>query len=119
MAVDSTDGCVYVTDNPSNISKIIKLSPDLKLKQVFDSNSMLKYRGASVVGDEVMVCCQDTSVMVYTKELEYVRIIGSHGDGPGKYMRIYGLCSDEHSNLYTSVIIASLVSKCSTMAENS
>ena len=100
VAVDNIDGCVYVTDNPSNNSKIIKLSPDLKLKQVFESNSKLKYRGVSVVGDEVMVCCQDTSVMVYTKELEYVRKIGSHGDGPGQYNRIFGLCSDEHSNVY-------------------
>ena len=100
VAVDSTDGCVYVTDNPPNISKIIKLSPDLKLKQVLESNSKFNYRGASVVGDEVMVCCLETSVMVYTKELEYLRKIGSHDDGPGQYNRIFGLCSDEHSNVY-------------------
>ena len=102
VAVDSTDGCVYVTDNLANISKIIKLSPDLKLKQVFESNSEFNYRGESVVGDEVMVCCLDASVMVYTKELEYLRKIGSHGDtdGPGQYNRIFGLCSDEHSNVY-------------------
>ena len=100
VAVDSTDGCVYVTDNPPNISKIIKLSPDLKLKQVFESNSKFNYRGLSVVGDEVMVCCLEASVMVYTKELEYVRKIGSHGDGPGQYNRIFGLCSDKHSNVY-------------------
>ena len=101
VAVDSTDGCVYVTDNLANNSKIIKLSPDLKLKQVFESNSKFNYSGVSVVGDEVMVCCEDASVMVYTKELEYVRKIGSHGDGPGQYYNhIYGLCSDEHSNVY-------------------
>ena len=107
VTVDNTDGCVYVidvlnyksfTDNLNNNSKIIKLSPDLKLKQVFESNS--HFRGVSVVGDEVMVCCLDASVMVYTKELEYVRKIGSHGDGPGKYNRNFGLCSDEHSNVY-------------------
>ena len=100
VAVDSTDGCVYVTDNPPNISKIIKLSPDLKLKQVLESNSKFNYRGASVVGDEVIVCCLEASVMVYTKELEYVRKIGFHDDGPGQYNCIFGLCSDEHSNVY-------------------
>ena len=100
VAVDSTDGCVYVTDNLANISKIIKFTPDLKLKQVFESNSKFNYRGVSVVGDEVMVCCLDASVMVYTKELEYLRKIGSHGDGPGQYNSIFGLCSDEHSNVY-------------------
>ena len=100
VTVDNTDGCVYVTDNPANNSKIIKLSPDLKLKQVFESNSKFNYRGVSVVGDEVMVCCEDASVIVYTKELEYVRKIGSHGDGAGQYTHIYGLCSDEHSNVY-------------------
>ena len=100
VAVDSTDGCVYVTDNPPNNSKIIELSPDLKLKQVFNSNSELSYRGVSVVGHEVMVCCRNASVMVYTKELEYVRKIGSHGNSPEQCKSIYGLCSDERNNLY-------------------
>ena len=64
VTVDKSDGCVYVTDvfnyksftdNLNNNSKIIELSSDLKLKQVFESNS--HFRGVSVVGDEVMVCC--------------------------------------------------------------
>ena len=100
VAVDSTDGCVYVTDNPSCNSKIVKLSPDLKLKRVFDSNSDIHYRGVSVVGDEVMVCCKNSNIMVYTKELEYVREIGSHGDGPGEFQSIRDMCSDEHGTLY-------------------
>ena len=100
VAVDSTDGCVYVTDNSSNNSKIIKLSPDLKQKQVFNSNSKLHYRGVSVVGDEVMVCCCNNGIMVYTKQLEYVREIGSHGDGPGQFRDFCDVCPDEHGNLY-------------------
>ena len=71
VAIDNTDGCVYITENHSNKSAILKFTPDLKLKLVFDSDSVLNYRGVSVVGDEVMVCCQDASVMVYTKRLEY------------------------------------------------
>ena len=101
VAVDSTDGCVYVTDNslsPSN--KIIKLSPDLQVKKIFDCMSGLLYRGVSVVGDEVMVCCLKGSIVVYTKELEFVREIGSHGDGPSQFGGIRGMFSDEHGKLY-------------------
>ena len=100
VAVDNTDGCVYVTDNPPNNSRIIKLSPDLKLKQVSNSNSSLQFRGVSVVGDDVMVCCRHDSVMVYTKQLEYVRKICSCGDDPGQFGVILDICSDEHGNLY-------------------
>ena len=102
VAVDSTDGCVYVTDNidPFNNSKIIKLSPDLKVKKIFNCMSGLLYRGVSVVGDEVMVCCLKGSVVVYTKELEFVRKIGSHGDGPCQFGGIRGMFSDEHGKLY-------------------
>ena len=100
VAVDNTDGCVYVTDEFPDNARIIKLSPDLKLKQVSNSNSSLQFRGMSVVGDDVMVCCRLGSVMVYTKELEYVRKIGSHGDDPGQFGDIRDVCSDEHGNLY-------------------
>ena len=102
VAVDSTDGCVYVTDNKDlfNNSKIIKLSPDLQVKKIFDCMSGLLYRGVSVVGDEVMVCCLKDSVVVYTKELEFVREIGSHGDGPCQFGGVRGMFSDEHGKLY-------------------
>ena len=60
------------------------------------------YRGVKVVGDEVMVCNRSDCVMVYTKELKYVRKIGSHGDGPGQFGGIWGVSSDEHGNLYVS-----------------
>ena len=61
-----------------------------------------RYRGVKVVGDEVMVCNYYYGVMVYTKELKYVRKIGSHGDGPGQFGGIWGVSSDEHGNLYVS-----------------
>ena len=61
-----------------------------------------RYTGVKVVGDEVMVCDSDDGVMVYTKELKYVRKIGSHGDGPGQFGCIWGVSSDEHGNLYVS-----------------
>ena len=33
-----------------------------------------------------MVCCCHGSVRVYTKQLKYVRKIGSHGDNPGQFV---------------------------------
>ena len=40
--------------------------------------------------------------MVYTKELEYVRQIGSPGKGPKQFCNIRDVSTDEHSNLYVS-----------------
>ena len=39
-------------------------------------------------------------VMVYTKDLKYVRQFGSHGDGPGQFKDITGVSSGETGNLY-------------------
>ena len=97
VAIDSTDGSMYITSD----SNIVKLSPDFKQEQVVNTSGS-GYRGVKVVGDEVMVCDQDDSVTVYTKELKYVRKIDSHGDGPGQFGVIWGVSSDEHGNPYVS-----------------
>ena len=97
VAIDSTDGSMYITSH----SNIVKLSPDFKQEQVVNTSGGY-YRGVKVVGDEVMVCNRDGGVMVYTKELKYVRKIGSHGDSPGQFGGIWGVSSDEHGNLYVS-----------------
>ena len=95
VAIDSNDGSMYITSN----SNIVKLSPDLKHEEVVNTRG---YRGVKVVGDEVMVCNYDDGVSVYTKELKYVRKIGSHGDGPGQFGGIWGVSSDGHGNLYVA-----------------
>ena len=97
VAIDSTDGSMYITSD----SNIVKLSPDFKQEQVVNTSGS-GYRGVKVVGDEVMVCNYYYGVMVYTKELKYVRKICSHGDGPGQFDGIWGVSSDEHGNLYVS-----------------
>ena len=97
VAIDSTDGSMYITSD----SNIVKLSSDFKQEQVVNTSNS-SYRGVKVVGDEVMVCNYGDGVMVYTKELKYVRKIGSHGDGPGQFDGIWGVSSDEHGNLYVS-----------------
>ena len=55
-----------------------------------------------------MVCEGNRSVMVYTKDLNYVRQIGSYGDGPGQFKGIRGVSSDENGNLY----ITDCLSRC-------
>ena len=97
VAIDSTDGSMYITSK----TNIVKLSPDFKQEQVVNTSGS-DYRGVKVVGDEVMVCNFYDGVMVYTKELKYVRKIGSHGDGLGQFDGIWGVSSDEHGNLYVS-----------------
>ena len=99
VAVDSTDDSIYITDGHE---KIVKLSPDLKLIYEFTSRCTAHCSGVAVVGDEVMVCDQLSSVKVFTKDLKYVRQIGSHGDGPGQFGCIEDVSSDEHGNVYIS-----------------
>ena len=96
VAIDSTDGSMYITSDYN----IVKLSPDFKQEQVVNTSGS-HYR-IVIVGDEVMVCNYGDGVMVYTKELKYVRKIGSYGDGPGQFGDIWGVSSDEHGNLYVS-----------------
>ena len=104
VAIDSTDGSMYITSG----SKVVKLSPDFKQEQVVSTGGC-DYRGVKVVGDEVIVCDYKGGVKVYTKELKYVRKIGSHGDGPGQFGGIWGVSSDEHGKLYVSDYVKSCV----------
>ena len=97
VAADRTDGSMYLTSE----TNIVKLSPDFKQKQVVNSSGSC-YRGVKVVGGEVMVCNNKGGVMVYTKELKYVRKISSRGNASTKFGGIWGVSSDEHGNLYVS-----------------
>ena len=100
VAVDNTDGCVYVSDWGK---KIVKLSPDFELVGELTGQEGAQYRCMAVVGDEVMVTEGSKNVvMVYTKDLKYVRQFGSHGDGPRQFNDIRGVSSGETGNLYVS-----------------
>ena len=99
VAVDNTNGCIYI----SGQRKIIKFSPDFKLLGEFTGQEGTYYRYMAVVGDEVMVCERSKNVvMVYTKDLKYVRQFGSHGDGPGQFKANRGVASDDNNNFYVS-----------------
>ena len=99
VAVDNTNDCVYISGD----NKIIKFSPDFKLLREFIGQEEMGYGYMAVVGDEVMVCEHSKNVvMVYTKDLKYVRQFGSHGDGPGQFKEIRHMSSDDNNNLYVS-----------------
>ena len=101
VAVDSIDGCVYYVIGGGN--KIVKLSPDLELVGELTGQKGAQCRYIAVVGDEVMVTeGSKNMVMVYTKDLKYVRQFGSHGDGPGQFKNILDVSSGETGNLYVS-----------------
>ena len=64
------------------------------------------YRGVAVVGDEVMVCeCGNKgTIMVYDRELKYVRQISGRG-----MAAFYDLSPDNHGNLYVTEYYNSVI----------
>ena len=96
VAADKTgDNAVYITDG----NRVAKLGPDFKLVKSFSGRKNLQQHRLTVVGDEVMVSEHNsTVVMVYTKNLKYVRRI----DGQGQFVNIRDISSDEKMNLYIS-----------------
>ena len=101
MAVDETDS-IYVADYGNH--RIMKFNKEMKLVKAVSVKQDSELWGVVVVGDEVMVCDSGYScVMVYTKELEYVRQFVSPSKGPGQFNYIRDVSSDEHGNLYVSV----------------
>ena len=96
VAVDGEDN-IYCTDYDSN--KIMRCNRNggrvkvHKVKQVQGPG----HCGVAVVGDEVMVCGHDNegTIMVYDRELKYVRQIAGRGMGT-----FFDLSPDSHGNLY-------------------
>ena len=100
VAIDETDS-IYIADYED--CKIVKFSKEMILLKKVSVKPDSHLFGVAVVGDEVMMCDnKHNCIMVYTKELEYVRQIGSRGKGPGKFDNIRDISSDEHGNLYVS-----------------
>lgn len=107
--MDDINGCIYICDY--NNPRIVKLSLDFELLGEFIGCEGIRYGHMAVVGDEVVVTdCTNNVVMVYTKDLKYVRQVGSYGDAPGQLLKIGGMSSDDDRNS---------VSMCSVMVVNS
>ena len=98
VAVDKNDS-IYIAEYENH--RIMKFNKEMKLVKEVSVKQNSQLYGVAVVEDEVMVCDSGYScVMIYTKELEYVRQIGSPGKGPGQFKYIRDISSDEHGNLY-------------------
>ncbi len=92
--VDDADN-IYIADFAGN--RLIKLNKDLKMLNKIDTKQDSDLYGVSVVGDEVMVCdSKNKCILVYTKELNYVRQI----EDPVHFKDIGDVSPDEHGNLY-------------------
>ena len=96
VAVDEKDN-IYCTDLSSN--KIMRCNRNggrVKVHQVKQGQGQ-RHLGVAVVGDEVMVCERgnEGTIMVYDRELKYLRQISGRGMG-----RLYDFSPDIHGNLY-------------------
>ncbi len=86
---------IYIADHGSN--RVIKLNKDLNTMNKIDTKQDSSLYGVSVVGDEIMVCDSETKcILVYTKELKYVRQIKDSVH----FEDIRHVSPDEHGNLY-------------------
>ncbi len=94
VAVDDADN-IYIADHVGK--GVIKLNKDLKILNKIDTKQDSLLWGVSIVGDEVMVCDErNKCILVYTKELKYVRQIND----PVHFEIIRDIFPDEHGNLY-------------------
>ena len=95
IAVDDEDN-IYCIDSNSN--RILRCDQNGGNYQVQEVKHVKKgQRGLAVVGEEVMVCVKDDrgSIMVYDKELNYVRRIEHRDMG-----YFWAISADSHGNLY-------------------
>ena len=96
VAVDVEDNIYFIDLGTNRIFKINKncsIFEVLNVKQVEGPG----HYDVAVVGDEVMVTERYNKgvIMVYDRELKYVRQIGGVYNDP-----LYGLCPDSHQNVY-------------------
>ena len=98
VAVDGEDN-IYCIDLYSN--KIMRCSRNGAHVKVHKVKQMQGpgHWSVAVVGDEVIVCERDSkgTIMVYDRELKYVRQMAGRGMG-----EFYDLSLDSHSNLYVT-----------------
>ena len=98
VAVDGEDN-IYCIDLYSNkIMRCHRNGGRVKVHQVKQVQGQGHW-GVAVVGDEVMVCeCGNRgTIMVYDRQLKYVRQITGRGMG-----ELYDLSPDSHGNLYVT-----------------
>ena len=98
VTVDSVNDCYYATGN----DRLLRLS-----RQDFNQFNTLRvsnsfFQGITVVRDEVVVCDYYSCIKVFTKELKYVRSIGSYGTDAQQIKGIRDVSSDSLGNIYVT-----------------
>ena len=98
VATDKEDN-IYCTD--WNTNKVLRCDKNGRNVRVYEVQQVKGpgHRGVAVVGDEVMLreCGSEGTIMIYNRELEYVRRIVHEDMG-----EFYNLSSDSHGNLYVT-----------------
>ena len=98
VATDKEDN-IYCTD--WNTNKVLRCDKNGRNVRVYEVQQVKGpgHRGVAVVGDEVMLCeCGSKgTIMMYNRELEYVRRIVHEDMG-----QFFNLSSDSHGNLYVT-----------------
>ena len=95
IAVDDEDNIYCIRESSNRILRCDRNGGNIQVQEV---NHVKKgQRSVAVVGEEVMVCVMDNrgTIMVYDKELNYVRSIEHRDMG-----YFYAISADSHGNLY-------------------
>ena len=95
IAVDGEDNIYCIDQNSNRILRCDRNGRNIKVQEV--KHVKEGQRGLAVIGEEVMVCAMDNkgTIMVYDKELNYVRCIEHRDTG-----YFWAISADSHGNLY-------------------
>ena len=95
IAVNDEDNIYCIADNSNRILRCDRNGGNIQVQEV--KHVTEGQRGLVVVGEEVMVCGKDNrgTIMVYDKELNYVRSIEHRDMG-----YFWAISADSHGNLY-------------------
>ena len=103
LTIDSTNDHCYITGKSELGFKVCRLDPEYHIVQEVCCGESSWFRGAVIVGEEVMVCdSKNDHIIVFSKDLQEIRQIGSHGKAPGKFVHLRYVAHDHHGNLYVT-----------------
>ena len=108
IAVDGEDKIYCIYGNSNRILRCDQHGGNIQVQEV--KNVKQGQSGLAVVGEEVMGCVKDNrgTIMVYDKELNYVRRIEHRDMG-----YFYAISADSHGNLYCADKDNSMIQVCS------
>ena len=104
IAVDDKDNIYCIVETSNRILRCDRNGGNIKVQEI--KHVKHEQRGLAVVGEEVMVGGVDNrgTIMVYDKELNYVRSIERRGMGV-----LFAISADNYGNLYCAAYDNSLI----------